>query len=130
MKKIISTVLVCVLLFGCMLTLASCGSPNTDYKKAAEALESEGYTVTVKENTNGFAATVYAEKEDVKKRTLDSIELFYYSTEADAEAAYAELEAAYEKEAESKKGTDSEISYGLDGVLIYKGTVDAVKAAK
>ena len=41
MKKILSAVLVCVLIFGCVLTLASCGKISESYakkiNKAAEA---------------------------------------------------------------------------------------------
>ena len=52
MKKILSTILVAVLLVGCVFALASCSpksqgeKPEFDLKKAAENLEDEDYTVT------------------------------------------------------------------------------------
>ncbi len=130
MKKIISTVLVCVLLLGCVFVLASCGAPNSDPQKAMEALKEEGYTdITLKENNNG-RTTVYARKDNINEKEFDFIEIFYYKDEAAAKEAWKTLEEEFAKEAESKKDTDYEIKYGIDGALIYKGTPDAVKAAK
>lgn len=129
MKKIVSTILVCVLLLGCVFTLASCGAPDSDPKKAEKALKEEGYTVFVRENYDGCVYTISAQKDDVKEKKFDDIEIRYYADEAAAENAWKTLEALYAKEAESKEGTDYEIKYGIDGTVIYKGTVDAVKAA-
>ena len=130
MKKIISTVLVCVLLLGCVFTLASCGAPNSDPQKAKAALEDKDYSVTLKEDYPGCVATIYAVKNDINKKKFDSIEIFYYKDEAAAKEAWKTLEKQFEAEAEPKKDTDSEIKYGIEGALIYKGTPRAVKAAK
>ena len=45
MKKMISTILVCVMLVGCVFTLASCTGPNSDPDKAEASLKEAGYTV-------------------------------------------------------------------------------------
>ena len=50
MKKIISTILVCTLLLGCLFTLTSCFGPNSDPEKAKTALEDAGYLVTLTDN--------------------------------------------------------------------------------
>ena len=130
MKRIISTVLVCVLLLGCAFTLASCGKPNKDYKKAAEALKDEGYTVEVKENFGGCAATVYAFKQDIKEKTFDEIYIYYYNSESEAEAAWDVMSEGFEKDADAKKGSEYNPKYGIKGSMIYFGTKPAVKAAK
>ena len=130
MKKIISTVLVCVLLLGCVFALASCGAPDSDPKEAKANLEEEGYTVTLRENFDGYAATLYAYYNNVNKKEFNEIYIYYFSDEAAAEKAWESLEKVYSEEAESKKDTALEIKYGIDGNLIYKGTVDAVKAAR
>ena len=130
MKKIISTVLVCVLLLGCVFALASCGAPDSDPKEAKANLEEEGYTVALRENVDGYAATLYAYYNNVNKKEFNEIYIYYFSDEAAAEKAWESLEKVYSEEAESKKDTAFEIKYGIDGKLIYKGTVDAVKAAR
>ena len=131
MKRIISTMLVCVLLLGCVFVLASCGKkPNEDYKTAASALEDDGYTVELKENFGGCAATIYAYKNDVKEKTFDEIYIYYFDSEDKAEAAWDLVAESYEAEQEEKKGTDYAIKCGLEGKLIYKGTKAAVKASK
>lgn len=130
MKKIISTVLVCVLLLGCVFALASCGAPNADPKEAKAALEEEGYVVTLNENVGGLAATITAFHNNVKDRESDYVEIYYFNSEAEAEEAWKTLEPVYKAEAEKLDGTDYEIDYGIDGKVIYKGTVNGVKAAK
>ena len=130
MKKIISTVLICILLLGCILALASCGVPSSDPKEAKAALEEEGYTVELRENNNGCVATIYAYYNNVKEKKFDEIEIFYYKDEAAAQKAWETKEKSYEDEKESKKDTDFKIQYGIKETVIYKGTVDAVKAAK
>ena len=130
MKKIISTVLACVLLLGCAFALFACGAPNEDPKEAKAALEEEGYSVTLNENVPGLAATITAFYNNVKDRESDYVEIYYFNSEADAEEAWKTLEDTYKAEAEKLKGTDYEIDFGIDGKVIYKGTVNGVKAAK
>jgi len=129
MRKIISTILVCVLLLGCVAALASCGTPDSDPKAAKAALEEEGYTVTLKENYGEYDATIFAYNNNIKEKKYDEITIYYFKDAAAANAAWDTLSEVYEKEAESKKGTDYEIEYGIDGKIIYVGTVDAVDAA-
>ena len=130
MKKIISTVLLCVLLCGCMFALASCGAPNSDPKAAAEALKEEGYVVTLNESPVGYKATIVATKNNVKEKEFEYVEIYYFNSEADAETAFDTLSTKFSAEAEELKGTDYEIEYGISGSLIYKGTSGAIKAAK
>jgi len=129
MRKIISTVLVCVLLLGCIFTLCSCGAPDSDPKTAKENLEDEGYDVTFRENYEGYAATIYARNDNVNEKEFNEIFIYYYNDENAANEAWKTLEDKFAKEAKTKEGTDYEIKYGIDGKVIYKGTVDAVKAA-
>ena len=129
MKKIISTVLVCILLCGCMFALSACGAPDSDPKAAAAALEEEGYDVTLNENAVGYAATIVAVKNNVKEKEYDYVEIYYFDSEEAANKAWETLESAFAAEAEEFDGTDYEIDYGKDGVVIYKGTPDAIDAA-
>ncbi len=129
MKKIISTVLVCILLCGCIFALSACGAPDSDPKAAAEALEEEGYEVTLTENTKGYAATIVAIKNNVKEKKYDYVEIYYFNSEADANKAWETLESKFSAEAEEFDGTDYEIEYGKSGAVIYKGTPDAIDAA-
>ena len=130
MKKIISTVLICVLLLGCVFVLASCGAPNDDPEEAKAALEEEGYSVTLNTEVPGMAATITAFYNNIKDRESDYVEIYYFNSEDDANAAWETVEAVYAAEAEKLKGTDYEIDFGIDGKVIYKGTVNGVKAAK
>ncbi len=130
MKKIISTALMCMLLLGCVFVLFSCGAPSEDPNEAKAALEEEGYSVTLNNNVPGLAATVVAFNNNVKDRESDYVEIYYFNSEADAEKAWEELKPQYEAEAEKLDGTDYEIDFGIDGKVIYKGTVNGVKAAK
>lgn len=129
MKKIISTVLVCILLCGCIFALSACGAPDSDPKAAAAALEEEGYDVTLNENAVGYAATIVAVKNNVKEKEYDYVEIYYFDSEEAANKAWETLESAFAAEAEEFDGTDYEIDYGKDGVVIYKGTPDAIDAA-
>ena len=130
MKKIISTLLICVLLIGCVAVLAACGAPSSDPKEAKANLEEEGYIVELRENVEGYAATLYAYKNNVNQKKFDEIYIYYFKDSAAANKAWETMEDAFAKEAEPTKDTDYEIEYGIDDKLIYKGTVDAVSAAK
>ena len=130
MKKIISTVLLCVLLCGCIFALVSCGAPNSDPKEAAASLEDDGYVVTLNESFVGYKATVTASKNNVKDKEYDWVELYYFNSDEDANKAWETFEAKFSAEAEELKDTENEIVYGISGSLIYKGTPRAVKAAK
>lgn len=130
MKRIISTVLVCVLLVGCVFTLFSCGNPNTDPSAAKAALEEEGYTVTFRENVGGYKATIFADKNDIANKKYEYIEIYYFADNEASQKAWDLRAESYLKQAEESKGTDYEIEVGHVENLIYRGTVKAVKAAK
>ena len=129
MRKIISAMLACVLLLGCVFKLCACGAPNSDPKEAKKNLEAEGYTVELRENVGEYAATIHARFDNIHKKEFNEVYIYYYKDENAAKEAWKTLEEKYAEEAESKEGTDYEIVYGIDGKVIYKGTVDAVDAA-
>ena len=57
MKKIVSAILVCVLLVGTMLTLASCGLSGT-YENGTTKITFKGKTVTIVDEVTILGATV------------------------------------------------------------------------
>ena len=142
MKKILSTVLVCVLLLGCVFALASCGAkPNADPEKAEAALKDAGYEVQAMINDGvGF---ISATKMDVDMSEIKSEEdlaeamknaevvyIVYLAEDADDEAideAYDELEDMLE---EAKEESDLKLEIGKDGTVLWCGTKKAIKAAK
>ncbi len=129
MKKIISFALVCVMLLGAMLTLSSCGKSYKIPAEAKEILEEEGYTVSINEAPSGCKTYIYASYNNVKEKTFDEIEIYYYEDKAAAEAAWTTMSGAFEKDV-AEQDKDYKYEYGIDGALIYYGTKGAVKAAK
>ena len=124
MKRIISTVLVCVLLLGCVFSLASCGGPNSDPEKAKESLKDEGYTVIP-----SLAALVPGIKNAYSARKgSDWIELYYLTEDADLDAVYEYVEGLYNDAKE--KDEDIDLVIGKNSDVMWFGTSDAVKAAK
>ena len=132
MKRIISTLLICILLVGCAFTLFSCGDPETDPAVAKADLEEEGYKVVLTEykDTAGLKATIYASKQDLIERTDDYVEIYYFVDEASAQKAWDACSESYMAQVEASKGYDHEIEAGLAGTVIYKGTLDAVDIIK
>ena len=124
MKKIISTVLVCVMLLGCMLVLASCGGPNSDPEKAEANLKEEGYIVVA---ANGYGL-FGIEKSITATNGDDSVQIFYLTDDADVDAAYEYVENLYNEKKE--KNEDLNIKIGKNSDMIWFGTPDAIKAAK
>lgn len=91
MKKILSLLIVLALAASCMFVFASCGGsakPNSDYEKAAEALEDAGYEVEV-DDEDEDCIVIMAYNED---NMMDAIEIRYYADEDDADDAFEELE--------------------------------------
>jgi predicted small lipoprotein YifL len=127
MKRIISSILVCILLLGCAFALASCGGPAEKPEDAKAALEEEGYTVVMSEDGAKYAglkATVFAYKNDLLEKTNDHVEIYYFNDADAANKAWETVSALYEEEAK-KLG----LEYGIEGSIIYKGTPDAVDCA-
>lgn len=93
MKKILSLSLALLLLFGCVLTLASCGGkdpiPKLDLKDAAENLEEEGYRVYYYEDEDELDV---GEKERFSAYSDDDyISMIEYESEEFAEIEYKYL---------------------------------------
>ena len=124
MKRIISTVLVCVLLVGCMLVLASCGGPNSDPAKAEANLKEEGYTV-VAVPVLGIAGI---EKSITATNGDEAVQIYYLTEDADVDKAYEYVEKLYEKAKE--KDEDIDLKIGKSADMIWFGTSAAIKAAK
>ncbi len=139
MKRIISAVLACVLLFGCVLALASCGGPAKDAAKAEANLKSKGYQVNLL-NDKEILDIVYGSDETNPNKIVaeikavkgnDYINIFYYDSKDSAKEAWKTLEAQYEATALNlKESEDLKIKFGREGAVIYIGTKAAVKAAK
>lgn len=133
MKKILSAILVCVLMVGCVLTLVSCGGPNKDYKEAVKALEDADYEVYVLEGDaaaalfEGCEAMVTASNEDEKGLMI------YYFKDADSAAdAYDKIEEQFNAMKDLAEEMDEEFDYKLKraGSMIWYGDKEAIKAAK
>ncbi len=130
MKRIISAVLVCVLLLGCVFALASCGAPNKDYKKAVENLKAKEYTVQVVDGdaakAMGCTAYVYAVKGEGDD--AEGIMIYYFEKEEDA----TKQKEAFEKliEAAEEAGTKVKEKVGQKGTMVWMGSKAAIKAAK
>ena len=134
MKKIISLILVCAFVIGMALTLVSCGAPKKDPKKAKEALEDNGYSVTLLENeslsvinTKGLEAYIFAYDEGDEQ-----IYIYYFEDKASAKEAYESFEEEYKslKAAYESVGKDYNFKLGKSGKMIWLGTKEAIKAAK
>lgn len=124
MKRIISAVLVCILMVGCVFALASCGGPNKDPKEAKKALEEAGYTiVSFAEDEDAGTAYLAATKGE------DYITIQYCADEDTAKEAEEEAKELIEKleEAAGKKAADK---VGRSGKIVWMGTKAAIKAAK
>ena len=138
MKKIISLVLVCVMLVGCMFALSSCGAPNSDPAKAKAALEEAGYIADITDDpievivygAIGIEAIVSGVKvaEDDEDKLVDAVTIFYLKDEADVQKAYETLEPYYNKAVEQYEDLDMQM--GKSGNMIWFGTKAAIKAAK
>ena len=145
MKKIISSLLLCVLLLGCVFAFASCAKPNKDPAKAKAKLEKKGYTVTLVTDAteegkaelaiapyDGLVATIFAYKDEITDvdKNMDYVEIFYFKDKAAAEAAYAKWEADVEKRAAAAEDAGLKVKYGVKGSMMFFGMKKAVKAAK
>ena len=127
--KVLSFALVAVMMCA---VLVSCGGPNKDPKKAAEALEEAGYSVQlVDENMpEGYEATIIATKIDLENEKVDFISIAYYSDTEVLNADWEEAQDSVKDMAEEMGLEESEIVVKKSGKMIYIGTKDAVKAAK
>lgn len=125
MKRIISAILVCVLMMGCVLALVSCGGPKKNPEKAKKALEDAKYTVVLLEGDKageGIEAMLTAVSEDMKNQ----ISIVWYEKKADAKDAYKEAKEALEEMGDAAEN----MVVGKSGKMVWMGTKEAVKAAK
>ena len=131
MKRIISAVLVCILMVGCVFALASCGGPNKDPKEAKKALEDAEYTVNLVDGELAKAAKCEAVINAFNKDG-DRITIMYFLESADAKDAYDEAKDELKELEEAAKEADEEFNYevGKSGKVVWMGTKDAIKAAK
>ncbi len=128
MKRIISALLVCILMVGCVFALASCGGPNKDPLKAKEALEEAGYTVVFRDTLipEGVEYTINASKDKLS----NTIVITWYEDVEDAKEAEAEYKELFEKEKEEDPEETKKSDYGRSGNMVWMGTKEAIKAAK
>ena len=134
MKRILSAVLACVLLLGCVFALASCGAtPNEDPAEAKAALEAAGYEVLDAESalsmltymgiTTGVKDVIVASKDDGDA----GINIFYCEAEDKVDGVYTALEQFIEAMG------DKDVEYVLEksGTMVWMAaSEDDVKAAK
>ncbi len=137
MKKIISVLLTCVLLVGCMFTLASCGGPNADPDKALEALKSNEYTAAedkyvipgiltlagVKDLDTVISGTKVDKENDDK---VEHVTVIYFE---DADAATDAWDKVKEYAEDDKDEEDTDWVINKSGAMIYWGTKAGVAAA-
>ena len=126
MKKVFSTVLICILLLGCFLSLASCYQPNSDAEKAEAKLKDKGYVVVsiptpgIAGINRSFSATRY----DKSHKRVDWVQIFYISENADE--VYEYVQKFLEKEQNAEDNQDRKIEYGKKADVVWFGTVNAV----
>ncbi len=108
MKKIVSALLVCVLLVGCVLTLVSCGGLSGTYSNALCDLKFSGNKVTAIVGEDEIEGTYeIKEKEDGKK----TISFDFIESEED-NGVLAAIDAIL--------GSDVSFSEGEDSITIAR----------
>lgn len=88
MKKIVSTLLVCVLLLGCTLALVSCGGPSGTYKDALTGLttyEFSGSDVTITLGNWSITGEFEVAEDDEGKQTIT----FTFGEDQDGAKSYS-----------------------------------------
>lgn len=135
MKKILSSVLICVLLVGTMLALVSCGGPNADPAKALAALKENGYTAAEDKYVVPTALAILGVK-DIKtvisgtKKADDELETVTIIYFDDADAAKAAWEDVQDYADGEKDDEETDWVVAQSGAMIYFGTKAGVAAAK
>ena len=137
MKKIVSVLLACILLVGCVFTLVSCGGPNADPDVALEGLKADGYVAAEDKIIIPFALSALGVKDidtvisgtkvDGENDTVDHLTVIYFD---DAEAATEAWDIVKEYAEEEKDEGEGEFVINKSGAMIYFGTKAAVAAAK
>lgn len=125
MKKIVSAVLVCVLLVGCVFALASC-APSNNPNKALACLEAEGYKVVLIDYEHLLPDDVEASLTAFKDGKL-VLTITYYEEASDAKDAWDEISKA---DREAYLESNKDCVYARSGKMIYFGTKEAANAAR
>ena len=134
MKRILSAILVCILMVGCVFALASC-NPNKDPEKAKEALEDAGYTVVLVDDKEFLDEDMEANVTAYDKDG-NYISITYYADKDAAKEAFEEAEdelddvKEYIAEILNVEADDLDLEIDKSGKMIWIGTKDAIKAAK
>ncbi|MBE6583355.1 MAG: hypothetical protein E7649_00045 [Ruminococcaceae bacterium] len=131
MKKTIIKImaLTLVVVMACVV-LASCGGPNADPDKAAEALEDAGYTVMKVDDETALAFSglkgLTCAINAVNLEEEEAIIIYYFEDTEAANEAWEDVEKMAKEEMEE----DEDYVIKKSGKMIYFGTKEAVKAAK
>lgn len=129
MKRMISSLLICVLLCASAAVLASCGTPNNDAAKAEAYLKAAGYVVVSIPGGGkvGIDRSLTATKYDEESEQSDWIQLFYITDSVDG--VYDYVYGLFMEEKEEEENKDKDIQFGKSEGVIWFGTPDAIKAA-
>lgn len=134
MKKVLALSLVMIMMLGLLVSCA--GGPNSDPKKAKEALEDADYEVVHANNAAEafFLGGWYDGCEDVilaiNEEEEELIYIWYFEEKDDAEDAWEDIEEFAEELKEEAEEEDIDLVVKKSGKMIYVGTKKAVKAAK
>ena len=97
MKKILAMALAVVMLMGCVLTFASCGTrPELDIDDAEDNLKEEDYIVSVNDDPSDpmYKATLYASNGD------DSLSIYWFDSASVAKLYYQSIKLAEKQQKE------------------------------
>ena len=143
--RVLALMLVAAML--CVM-LVACGSkPASDPKDAKDALKDNGYSVTLSDDAISLAASalVYGGDLEAIINATDGdeyINIVWFEDEEDAQDYYDKLDEMYEEakakideieDEDEKEELEEDLdnaAYGISGNMVWKGTKDAVKAAK
>ena len=125
MKKILSAILACVLVLGCVFALASCGGPNKDPEAAKKALEDAGYTVRLATEGLGADLEAYLSASKVDGENYERITIAYCANSSVASEQYDAAKESLEAAGDEAEGYTA----GRSGKVVWMGTDAAIKAA-
>ena len=130
--RVLALSLVMVMMLG---LLVSCGGPNSDPKKAKEALEDADYEVIYASNEleaafmggwyDGCEAVILASNEDD-----EGIYIWYFEEKDDADDAWEDIEEFAKELQEEAEDEDIDLIIKKSGKMIYVGSKQAIKDAK
>lgn len=134
MKKTIRIIAVAMVALMLMLTLTSCGKPNSDPDKALDALKENGIALAAKDTTITPAALMLLGVKDIDcvvsgtGKTNDgenaTITVIYFEDSSAAKDAFDKV-----KEWAEEDNDDSDFVFKRSGAMIYFGNKAGVKAA-